>query len=67
VDLYTGKPLVYKILPDGFTIYPVGSDGTDNGGGMKPDHQEFTCGFEVHYPQLAPKEDAASILNPEPK
>lgn len=67
VDLYSGKPLIYKVFPDGFTIYPVGSDGSDNGGGMKPDHQEFYGGFEVHYPQLTPKEEAAGESKPEPK
>jgi hypothetical protein len=67
VDLYTSKPLVYKLLPDGFTIYPVGSDGIDNGGGMQPDNQEFYGGFDVHYPQLAPKAADASKSLPAQK
>jgi hypothetical protein len=67
VDLHSGKPLIYKVFPDGFTIYPVGSDGVDNGGGMKPDHEEFNGGFEVHYPQLSAKGESAPESNPEQK
>lgn len=32
-DPFTGKPLIYKTLPDGSTIvYSTGEDATDNGG-----------------------------------
>ena len=60
VDLFSGKPLVYKVLPDGFVIYPVGENGIDDGGSMKPDYIENVCNFEVHYPQLAPESEPSN-------
>jgi len=50
VDLFSNKPLVYRTAAGGFTIYPVGEDGIDNGGGLKPDETEAGCRFEVRYP-----------------
>jgi hypothetical protein len=32
VDRFSGKPYVYKVLPDGFEVYSVGPDGKDDGG-----------------------------------
>ena len=32
IDPYTGKEMIYRILPDGVVIYSVGHDLTDNGG-----------------------------------
>ncbi len=31
-DPYTGKPLLYRVLPDGIAVYSVGLDGADDGG-----------------------------------
>jgi hypothetical protein len=36
-DQFSGKPLVYKTTDDGFTVYSVGEDGTDDGGDRKKD------------------------------
>jgi hypothetical protein len=33
-DPFTGKPLIYKRLPDGIMVYTVGPDGIDNGGDL---------------------------------
>lgn len=34
MDPYSGKALVYRVIDDGFTLYSVGSDFTDNAGEM---------------------------------
>ena len=33
-DPYTGRPLIYRRLPDGVVIYAVGKDGVDDGGNV---------------------------------
>ena len=63
--LFSGKPLIYKIFPDGFVIYPVGDNGIDDGGGMQPDRIEFLSNLEVRYPKLAPKTEPDSGKKPE--
>jgi hypothetical protein len=57
-DLLSGKPLVYRVLADGFVIYPVGMNGIDDGGGLTPDNWENFCNFEVHYLRLMQPEEA---------
>jgi hypothetical protein len=58
VDLLSGKPLIYRVLPTGFTIYPVGENGIDDGAGVKPDVWEYSCNFEVRYQRLLEESDA---------
>ncbi len=36
LDPYTGKPLLYRILPDGVVVYSVGLDLKDDGGDVLP-------------------------------
>src|SRR5262249_36827957 len=57
VDLYAGKPHVYRLLPGGFVVYSVGPNGIDEGGGQQPDAIELFTSFDVHYPQLAVEPD----------
>jgi hypothetical protein len=52
VDIFAGKPLVYRIATDGFVIYCTGSNGIDEGGGQTPDQLEYHTRFELRYPQL---------------
>jgi hypothetical protein len=47
-DLYSGKPPIFRALPDGFVVYSVGDNGSDDGGGEQPDQQEHETRFEVH-------------------
>jgi len=58
VDVYSGKPLVFKPQPSSFAIYPVGDDGADGGGDA--DQQERFGRFEVKYPQGESKDSATS-------
>jgi hypothetical protein len=37
VDRFSGKPYVYKVLPDGFVVYSVGPDGKGDNGSMPDD------------------------------
>jgi len=37
VDRFSGKPYLYKVLPDGFEVYSVGPDGQDDGGAASAD------------------------------
>lgn len=60
VDLLSGKPLVYRRLPVGFMIYPVGENGIDDGAGLKPDPWEYLCNFEVRYQRLLGEDEVAS-------
>ena len=32
IDAYSGRPLIYRPTPDGFVLYSVGHDHSDNGG-----------------------------------
>ncbi len=48
--LFSDQPLVYRVLDDGFTIYPVGENGVDDGGERKPDRLEGGSAFRVRYP-----------------
>lgn len=45
-DPFTGKPLVYRVEGDGFAVYSVGDDKTDNGGPEKAKREDF--GIVVH-------------------
>jgi hypothetical protein len=58
VDVYSGKPLVFKTEAGGFVIYPVGDDGVDGGGG-ESDQQERFGRFEVKYPSAGARDSAA--------
>jgi hypothetical protein len=37
IDVYSGRPVIYRKVGDGFTVYSVGSDGVDNGGVLSDD------------------------------
>ncbi len=47
--LYSGKPLFYKVQEGGFSIYPAGDNGVDDGGGQQPDYQEGPAAFDVEF------------------
>ena len=32
MDRFSGEPYLYRVLPDGFTVYSVGVNGQDDGG-----------------------------------
>jgi hypothetical protein len=49
-DLLSTRPLVYRLVPDGFVIYSVGENHSDDGGGEQPDEQEHRSKFEVKFP-----------------
>jgi hypothetical protein len=54
VDPYDGKPLRCKELPDGFIVYSVGPDETDNGGVMNREHpleKGTDIGFQLWNPE----------------
>ncbi len=53
--LFSEKPLVYRVLDDGFTIYDVGENGIDEGGERQPDRQEGGPAFRVRYPAVEPE------------
>jgi len=38
-DVYTSKPLQYRLLDRGVIVYSVGKDKTDNGGKLRPDQE----------------------------
>jgi hypothetical protein len=53
-DPYDGKPLRCKELPDGFLVYSVGPDQTDNGGVMNREHPMEAgtdIGFQLWNPE----------------
>lgn len=41
LDPFTGKPLIFKTLPDGLMIYSVGYNGVDDGGKIFPADKQF--------------------------
>ena len=41
VDPFDGQPIRYRLLPRGYVIYSVGSDGRDDGGREPPERQKF--------------------------
>ena len=46
-DPFDGQPLRYRRLPQGFTVYSVGPDFTDNGGQRQPARTEQADGYDV--------------------
>ncbi len=53
-DPYDGKALRYKQIPDGFLVYSVGPDETDNGGVMNcanPGDKGTDLGFQLWNPE----------------
>jgi hypothetical protein len=40
-DPFTGRELIYKVQPDGFLVYSVGDDKTDDGGPEKARREDF--------------------------
>lgn len=46
-DPFDEQPLRYRRLPQGFTVYSVGPDFTDNGGKAKPAGTEKSDGYDV--------------------
>ncbi|AQT67585.1 hypothetical protein STSP2_00733 [Anaerohalosphaera lusitana] len=61
IDPYSGKPLVYKRTPDGFTLYSVGADFEDDNGKHSVDWGRKD-GDYVFWPVEKPKKK-----NPAPK
>jgi hypothetical protein len=47
VDPFDEQPLRYRRLPQGFSVYSVGPDFTDNGGQRQPAGTEKTAGYDV--------------------
>ncbi len=63
-DPYDGKPLRCKELPDGFLVYSVGPDETDNGGVMNranPIEKGTDLGFQLWNPERR-RQRAAELL-----
>ncbi len=55
IDPFTGKPIVYKRLPDGIAVYTVGPDLTDDGGVFydpATDKQGKDYGIRIYDPAL---------------
>ena len=52
-DPYDGKPLRYRRTPEGFVVYSVGGNGTDDGGEVQfvPSRGELDVGFRVRWPK----------------
>ena len=49
IDPFDGKPLRYKRLEKGYTIYSIGEDGKDDGGQKrKPGKEGYDYPFTVH-------------------
>jgi hypothetical protein len=49
-DPFTSKPMIYKKLDKGFTIYSVGEDQTDNGGTrLNKDKQPYEPGSDIPF------------------
>ncbi len=49
-DPFTGKPLIFKALPKGFTVYSVGEDLHDDGGARtNPAGKEFEPGTDIPF------------------
>jgi hypothetical protein len=46
-DPFDEQPLRYRRLPQGFTVYSVGPDFTDNGGQRQPAGTEKADGYDV--------------------
>jgi hypothetical protein len=46
LDPFTGKPLIYRSTPSGFTIYSVGENGIDDGG-AKSDKADHNLGLII--------------------
>lgn len=49
MDPYSGGPLVYRVTPDGFTLYSVGEDFVDSGG-SPCDWSDEAGGDQVFWP-----------------
>jgi ABC-type transport system involved in multi-copper enzyme maturation permease subunit len=57
IDPYDGKPLRYRIIPEGAVVYAVGPDLEDNGGRIRPqfkrqDAPGTDVGFKLWNPKL---------------
>jgi hypothetical protein len=48
-DPFGDQPIRFKHLPQGFVVYSVGLDGTDNGGKEKPDDATDDNGYDVTF------------------
>jgi hypothetical protein len=59
VDPFTGKPLVYRPEPNGFLLYSVGPDLTDDGG-REYDHKEKKGDIVWRYEEGSGVSDATS-------
>jgi hypothetical protein len=46
-DPFDGRPLRFKVLPDGFVVYSIGKDLQDNGGQTQKDWQNWNSPFDV--------------------
>ena len=56
-DPFTDKPIQYKHLPDGVTVYTIGSDGDDDGGPIRdlqdyPNTMKRDWGIKLYHPEL---------------
>ncbi len=69
LDFMDGKPLRYKMLPDGgFLLYSVGEDGEDNGGDPTPTEPEgskprsWLKGRDMVWPRLATADEISEYF-----
>ncbi len=47
MDPYNGKPMLFKVAPEGFTIYSVGKNKVDDGASLDPQQTDVGLFFPV--------------------
>jgi hypothetical protein len=62
VDVYHGKPLIYKRLADGFLLYSAGENGVDDGGSHA--QMELLQGKTLHDVDESTKQQLAPMIPP---
>jgi hypothetical protein len=55
-DLFSGKPVIYRLTEDGYLLYSVGPNGEDEGG-RGPEDQPRGDDLTVRVPQPRPDPD----------
>ncbi|HOK67835.1 MAG TPA: hypothetical protein PLV55_13615 [Anaerohalosphaeraceae bacterium] len=52
MDPYSGSPMIYKVLEDGFTLYSIGEDFEDNGGTFNKETPKRDISLHIHFPDI---------------